>query len=517
MTSIATLKKAVERKSIFMRYTYEALQAKNSKSKTKAYILPANDKDYLVDVLKMLERQRVKVHQAKADFSVADARSFKDNKAERKSFPAGTYIVSTDQQRHLFINSVLGRNMEIEDSVMYDMATWSASLAYNLDTYYTEQSIGVDVEEMTMVAVPPKGVQGSKNPYAYVIDWNQRYAPRALSMLWKKGYRVRSATKAFGTKEQSFSRGSLTILVGRNRDKMDRIAADMEAIAETTGVLIQGLETGRMDMGIDLASNNNRPVKQPKVALLVEPPFNTYTCGQLYFLFDQESQLPVDRIRTSMLLQTAIPKLGSRYGYVDLDDYDVLILAGGGNNLKKVFPKAQLAQLENWVRSGGTLVATESAASFFSQNNWKNSAAKMLKMKPDSSDAAKYLTYEDRRDYYGKKYIPGSALLSQIDVTHPLAFGVKSEAYSLKFGNEALMPTANLQTVGHYHKNKDELLVAGYASEENLAHLAGNTFAATQNLGEGKVVYLLDNTQYRMFWLGTARMMQNAVMLLPGM
>jgi hypothetical protein len=36
-------------------------------------------------------------------------------------------------------------------------------------------------------------------------------------------------------------------------------------------------------------------------------------------------------------------------------------------------------------------------------------------------------------------------------------------------------------------------------------------------MGEGEVVFLVDNTQYRMFWIGPARMMQNAVMLVPGM
>jgi hypothetical protein len=42
-------------------------------------------------------------------------------------------------------------------------------------------------------------------------------------------------------------------------------------------------------------------------------------------------------------------------------------------------------------------------------------------------------------------------------------------------------------------------------------------FAAVEDMGSGKVVFLLDNTQYRMFWVGPSRMVQNAVMLLPGM
>ncbi|HRD79398.1 MAG TPA: hypothetical protein PLL53_01465, partial [Saprospiraceae bacterium] len=60
------------------------------------------------------------------------------------------------------------------------------------------------------------------------------------------------------------------------------------------------------------------------------------------------------------------------------------------------------------------------------------------------------------------------------------------------------------------------LLASGYASQENLKHLAGNAFAGVLPMGRGKVVFLLDNPQFRMYWRGPSRMMQNAVMLLPG-
>ena len=79
-----------------------------------------------------------------------------------------------------------------------------------------------------------------------------------------------------------------------------------------------------MDEGIDLASNNSRPLEQPKVAMLVERPFSTYTCGQIYYLFDWETQLPVERIRTSIFEPTAVPKFGARYGYANLKDYESL-------------------------------------------------------------------------------------------------------------------------------------------------------------------------------------------------
>jgi len=78
-------------------------------------------------------------------------------------------------------------------------------------------------------------------------------------------------------------------------------------------------------------------LKQPRVALLTDPPFDALSCGQIYFLFDYETQLPVQRIRSSALKQTALPKFGQRYGLVDLKEYNVLILPGGGDGLDFIF------------------------------------------------------------------------------------------------------------------------------------------------------------------------------------
>ncbi len=91
------------------------------------------------------------------------------------------------------------------------------------------------------------------------------------------------------------------------------------------------------------------------------------------------------------------------------------------------------------------------------------------------------------------------------------------QLYSLKFGNDALAANTKMQAVGYYEDNADKLLASGYISQENREHLAGNVFAGVVPMGKGKVVLFTDNTQYRMFWRGPSRMMQNAVMLLPSL
>lgn len=514
-TSMATLLKAVDMRKTLLQYSFEAWNHRNSASPVKAYLLPDDPSGYLYDAIRLLLQHGVRIERATSDLT-ADALNYRTGKIERKALPKGTFIIPAAQPRHLFIHSVMERNMAIEDSVMYDVATWAIPLAFNLEAYATTSAVKFGGEALIKAPEPPHGLNKPNAQYAYVIEWKQRHAPRALAMLWEKGYRVRAAREPFSDGKTRYGEGTLIVLIGQNLEKSEQIAADMAAIAQTCQVQIHGHDTGRMADGFDLGSTNNRPVDRPRVALMVDPPFDMYSCGQIYFLFDREVGLPVERIRTSVLRQTAVPKFGARYGYADLKDYKVLVLPGGGSGLREVFQKEQLDQLKAWVEGGGVLIAQESAAPFFTDDRSKFTKVKLLEIKPDSSDRARYLPYAERRQFEGLQRIPGSALLATLDATHPLAFGMPKSIYTLKSGTDALRADRELHTVGRYHPDSAGLLTSGYASQENLRHLAGNVFAAVQPMGQGKVVFLLDNPQFRMYWRGPSRMMLNAVMLLPG-
>jgi len=515
-TSLATLKAAVRNRQRLLDYFADARNPAETKTvETEAYLFPDDGGEgYLYDVVEMLRRHGVEVERTTESFETS-AMDYRDGERERQRFASGTMVVRADQPEHLFINSILQRTVAFQDSVMYDMSTWSAPLAYNLEAYSTEQDVDVATETLQDDPVPPAGVVNPDARYAYVIDWNQRHAPRALAKLWDLGYRVRSARKPFDTGTREFSRGTLIVLRGRNPGKQDP-AADMERVARETGVRIHGLDTGRMEDGIDLASRNSRVVDKPKTALLVDQPFSTYTSGQIWYLFDQETRLPVTRIRSSSLGGTGTGEgRYVRYGKADINDYDVLILPGAGR-LEAVFDSTQQAALKDWVRRGGTLVATEESAMFFTE---EASGFTDVEAVEDTTEATgPYTPFIARGDSAGLDYVPGAAFDGRLDETHPLAFGIGDRVYPLKYGTDALAPSPDLQTAGYYaDEAPGDLLVSGYASQENLRRLAGHAFAATLPMGEGEVVFLVDNTQYRMFWVGPARMMQNAVMLVPGM
>lgn len=504
---ISIVKTSVENREALVKYFQDARSQKTQKGDTKAYILPNNANDYTYDVVNLMLKQGVQVEQANDDFSVRNAFSYWDGNASSRSFKAGDFIIKTDQPAHLFINTLMRRQLEIKDSVMYDMSTWSAPLAYNLDAAWTTSDVRVNSSPIDEMVIHPNGITNGNAQYAYVVDWNQRNAPKALAHLWKHGYKVRSAEKGFTKDGVEYSRGSLVVLLGRNKNKAQNIHQDMKTIADYADVKVAGFNTGRMDAGSDLGSPSMRPVNKPRVGLMMDSGFNSYTAGQIWFLFDQWTEFGIDRIRSGSV------------GGINLNDYDVIILPGGFG-LNGIFNDNSRDRLKDWVRNGGTLVATEGATSWLTKSQSGITSAELFEVDDDKDedkiDPAGYTRYKDQEDSSGLKRIPGSAFKAMIDNSHPLAFGMKDKLYSLKFSTNALKPDPAFSSVGYYMKDADEVLASGYASMENKEKAAGKAFAAVQEMGSGNVVFLMDNTQYRMFWVGPARMMQNAVMLVPG-
>ncbi|PKD43374.1 M14 family metallopeptidase [Rhodohalobacter barkolensis] len=505
--SVATVRTAVENREELLNYFRESLNPANSKVETKAYILPDNPNDHTYDVIDIMLKQGVKVERAGENFSLRNAFDYWDNEPQRRSFSEGDFIIRTNQTKHMFITTLFEPEMAIEDSVMYDMSVWSIPMAYNLDAARVNDDPSVSTSVVDEAPAREKGVINPSAEYAFVIDWNQPTAPKALGELWRRGYKVRSAEKIFTKDGVEFSRGSLIVMLGRNYDKRSDASRDMQEIADYAGVIIRGLETGRMDSGMDLASRSSTVLDQPKVAMVIDQPFNSYTAGQIWFQFDQNVEYGISRIRSHRLAS------------IDLDEYDVIILPGQGGSAPH-YGESQQQAVKEWVERGGTLVATEASSHSLTQDRMEWINVELVKEEEEDEDApdvAAYTPYEARVDTFGLRRIPGASFKSHVDVTNPLAFGVKEKLYSLTYNTDQMVPSSSYQVVGYYEKDPENLLVSGYASQENIQKAAGNVFAGVASMGRGKVVLLADNTQYRMFWRGPERLMINAVMLMPSM
>ena len=520
LTSIAGMETSLDNKATLLTYFEDALNpAKSNKRPEKRYFIEDDGSTYARDLIHIMLEHGVEVTRADEPFTAPAVYDYWSQQPVQRTFEAGTFVINTDQPRHLFVNTLMQKQMAIEDSIMYDMATWSAPVAYNLKAGWVTNTRGFRIASSPITSVPQTvgKVENAAAGYAFVIDWSQRNAPAALAGLWKAGYVVRSIKKPMEIGNETFGRGSLVVLVGRNRSKIPTMAEDMQRIAREAGVSIYGYDSGWTEDSINPASRESIPVKQPTVGLVVDSPINSYTAGQLWFLFEEWTRLPINRIRVSQL-----PSL-------ELKKYDVLIFPGARGSVSSALDSSTVAALQAWVKAGGTIIGTENSAVFLSKSGAGMADVALHKKKEEKKEHADqpafeagtledpYVGLEARKDLRDLDNIPGSALRSFLDTTNPLAYGMPRHLFSLKFGNQAFEPTTKAQVVGYYHTRSDSILASGYMSMKNREKLAGKVFAAVAPQGRGNVVMLLDNTQYRMFWVGSARLMQNAVMLIPSM
>ena len=502
INALSVVETAVAQREGLLDYFSEARKPSNQKGSIQAYLIENNDKDYTYDVINLLLKHGVEVYQTNQEQRVSSLYDYWDAKEQAKNIPAGTFVIPTEQPAHIFVHTLFRRQLEIRDSVMYDMSSWNVPMAFNLNAYWTTKKL-TDLKKIVQ-APTVQLTEFQKASYAYVMDWNQRYAPNALAKMLSAGFRVRSAAQSFTFNDKEYSRGSIIVLVGRNLGLGEVLHVEMENIMKEQLVQIDAFLTGRMDSGIDLASSDANPVTAPQVALIVDQPFNSYTAGQLWFLFDRWTEYGISRIRAN------------RLSNIDMAEYDVMIFPGAWGGLEAALSQNDQERLKAWVGSGGVLVATEGTAAWLSADrSGFTNVSLHKKVEQEEQDEVKYIPYAERSERAGLQRIPGASFKSYVDTSHPLGYGMKEKLFTLKFSTDAFELTNELLAIGRYHENSSDILASGYSSDTNKQMAAGQSFAAVQNLGQGKVVLLLENTQYRMFWIGPSRMIQNAVFQLP--
>src|SRR5699024_7101423 len=107
-------------------------------------------------------------------------------------------------------------------------------------------------------------------------------------------------------------------------------------------------------------------------------------------------------------------------------------------------------------------------------------------------------------------YNPGSIYKVTMDETHPLAFGYDEDYFSLKLGADAYAYLKDGWNVGVIKEDAHMAGFVGYKAKEKLE----NTLVfGVQNMGEGSVIYMIDNPLFRAFWYNGKLLFGNAVFL----
>ncbi|MBE0678969.1 MAG: zinc carboxypeptidase [Bacteroidales bacterium] len=405
-----------------------------------------------------------------------------------------SYFVPLKQKEYRFVRSLFEPVSRFADTVFYDISTWVMPMAFNLSysTLNGSEVTGMTGEKVTEPPLPHGNVTGDEKPYAWLFEWSDSYAPRALYMIQSAGLTARVSARPFtvstGGKEKKFGYGTIMVHSPENHRTDEEMTAIMKGVADECGITIYGVSTGLTPAGIDLGSNDFIPLARPSVMLLVDEGIPSDDAGEIWHLLDVRYGMQVTLMPASRLVSA------------NLSRYNVIIVAGNPS-----MPQAVVDRVREWNRTGGTIIACKGG------NRWLagNGFAEIDYIENASVPASAERRYADRQADRALHMIPGSIFLTRIDVTHPLCYGYTGE-YLPVFKSDATAVKLTGNTYNSPVRYTSAPLLSGYCSKENLTRISNSVFACVQP-GPGRVISIYDETSFRAVWFGTAKILANAV------
>ncbi len=484
VTALSTMEGAKELRKEFLDYQrdfYKQAAVRAAAYPVKGYVFgDKNDKAKTYRFIEMLKRHQIEVN------NVPD--TWKDAEFEKGT----AYMVSLNQPQHSLIRGIFDKTLEYKDSIFYDITSWTMPLAFGLP--YREIAAPITLgEKLTDIPWPAQQVNGGKSDYAYIMQWEELYAPAALNELLQAGFNVKVATRPFeipvGNLVKKFSPGSIIIPVHMQNMSADAVYNQVSAVTGKYKVISWALSSGNSSNGPDLGSAKQVTVARPSIAMITGTGVNALDAGEIWHLLDQRMNIKATHLEPS------------QFNRIDLVRYNTLILAAG------TYPDLNKDKLKAWVQTGGTLILTEEAVSWAAQNGITDVKFKKAKAPIDSTQR---VAYAEREEIDGAQQIYGGIFGAEADLTHPLAFGYNQKTISLFKANKVFMEKSkNPYATPFFYGVKP--LQSGWVSRENGDAIKNSAAVIVNTVGNGRVINIADNPNLRAFWLGGTKLFMNAV------
>lgn len=468
----------------FQQDFYQTAMKEAKADSRKAFVFgESGDKARVNHFLDILLRHKIEVYQLN-----------KEVRAEGQSFsPTQSYVVPLEQTQYRLVRGIFETMTTFQDSLFYDVSSWTLPLAFNIPFAALDKKSGnVSGDRVKSVETLPKVAVPDKSDYAYIFEWSEYYTPKALNYILKKGIRAKVSTKPFGFPDRSFERGSVMIPVANQAKDSDAIHQIIKEASAMSGVPFHSVSTGLTSQSIDLGSNSLRPLKLPKVMLVVGDGVSGYEAGEVWHLLDQRYDMELVMIESDDLDRS------------DLSKYNTIILVDG--SYSGVSPSAG-EEMKNWVREGGTLIASKRSVSWVKNMGL---AAVSYKSQASKKNSKEQRPYGNLSRDNGAKVIGGAIFETELDLTHPLAYGYSREKLPVfRRGTMALNPSKNIYATPSRYSS--DPLISGYTNKENKEKLSDSAAIIVSGIGSGKVICMVDNPNFRAFWYGTNKLMANAI------
>jgi hypothetical protein len=491
-TGMAAVRAGIEHREDLLEYQrdfFASALSEADRDPVKAYVfgdpVDASRNRLFLD---LLLRHRIDVYELPSELR-AGGHTFR---------PGTAWIVPARQPKYRMVRTMFERVTEFADSAFYDASTWTVSLAYGIpDAEIRTPRFALGARIQSLPAPPPVGAVPMSR-YAYLLDWSDYFAPRALHFLLANGVHAEVAVEPFTARtnegDHAFGRGSVSIPVGVQRgiDPAALHALVLEA-ERRSGVRLRSTDTGFSVAGVDLGSANLRPVTQPRVMMIVGDSMSANEAGQIWHLLDTKFDVPVARVDRREVAR------------VDFSRYDVVILVSGDYGW---MPAERVEDLRRWVRAGGTLIPMRTAARWAVSNGFAPNSA--LVAAPENGPSERR-DFADAPAVLGAQAIGGSIWRADLDDTHPLGYGFGRREIAV-WRDHSLFFEPSRNPYSTVVRLTDDPHLSGYISPANLERLRGSPSLLVDGLGQGSVILMLDNPAFRGYWYGTNRLLLNAIL-----
>ncbi len=504
VTALSTLEGAKVLRKEFLQWQrdfYKNSMAEAAADPVKGYVFEKKaDQETMSQFMTMLKRQQIKAFTFKNDIDL-NGYDYKNNEG---------IIVPCDQAQYKVIKTIFSKTLNYKDSLFYDITSWTMPLAFGLhyDELNAAQLAAASIARETgglakglenytgqpvKRGMPSDIIKNTNNAYAYLIRWEELLAPAALYEMLGEGLNVKVSTVDFeinvdGTKT-SYKKGTLMIPVQMQAMGTAALKETLSKVVDKYPLSFNILKTGNAISGSDLGSSKFISVTKPSVAMLVGPGVNATDAGEVWHLLDQRMNIPASHLEIPV------------FNRVDLNKYNTLIMVGGA------YTDLNKDKLKAWVQAGGTLIVTEEAVNWISQNGITDVKFKKAKSPVDSTQK---LSYPEREQIDGAQQVQGAIFGADVDLSHPLAYGYDQKTVSLFKGNRVFMEKSkNPYATPFYYGSKP--LQSGWVSQQNLEAIKNSAAVVVNTVGNGRVINIADNPNFRAFWLGGSKLFMNAI------
>ncbi|WP_179952082.1 M14 metallopeptidase family protein [Marinicella rhabdoformis] len=500
----------------FYQFQISAVES-GKKSKSRYHIIPKqSDRAGTFHLAKLLSAHGLEVMESitafKACGQTIDSGSFVVDRAQPKGRLLEVLMRQQVDMDKAFIKKQEDRRSQNLRDEIYDLTAWSLPLMHNIDAVQcgsVNESVLMDFKSPEQL---PALMDATKAKVAYLVPWQDMAAGRFLTEALRQGIQLKSSDLPFTMASgASYPAGTLIIEVKNNSTAL---AGQVRHIADNTGAKVDAVDSSWVSEGPNFGSGNVVAMKAPKIAMAWDEPTSSLSAGNSRFVIERQIGYPVTAIRSEQL------------GYMNLSDYDVLILPSGfyGN----AFGEGEINHLTDWVSDGGVLVTFGAATAFAasekvgwlsvkSEHAFKENDDKVAKETGDSVAGSLIDTHEEWNERIQSEQsrpdsVAGVLVNVSVDQKHWLTAGIKPDVVAMVTGSRIYSPITldKGKNVASF-KSSDELLASGYLWEENRKQLAFKPFLIHQPKGRGMVIAFTQEPTMRAFLDGLQLLLTNTL------